>query len=513
MGNRAAGCLALYVLRFLCAVPLTSSYGGPFHKAAALGHIKEVQRLTVDSWQGKVDINAKGDDDWTPLHFAAWRAHMEVCETLLKRPPPFGANVKAVTDYGGTALHLVAHGTLASKERLRVCQLLIDKGADVNQGTKDGTTPLYLAALKSNVAVFKLLLVSDANIKAVSLHGSSVLQAACKGGDVEIVAELLRRGASVTHKDDFGLTALHTAARANLSAATSKLLLVHGADVDARDDDGATPLYLAASMGHADVVQLLLDRGASIDAKDDEWVTALHVAAKEGHDWVVEVLIKGGANVNARTDGGVTPLHMAVKSGSVKVCEVLRLNRADLRAQSDDGETPLHIAARAGRGNVCLWLLDHGASVDARDTKRGSTALHVAARAGHVLVMQTLLLRGAGIDAMTGDGLSPLHGASSAGQVAAVALLINRGANVNAKYRFVDKKGHRLQVSPVHLAANRGHLMISKLLIKHLKKKGDREWRRAMSKKQSVANWMTGVERWTAKSIRKDLKKFMRDEL
>ena len=34
MGNRAAGCLALYVLRFLCAVPLTSSYGGPFHKAA-----------------------------------------------------------------------------------------------------------------------------------------------------------------------------------------------------------------------------------------------------------------------------------------------------------------------------------------------------------------------------------------------------------------------------------------------------------------------------------------------
>jgi len=506
-------CWALYLSVVFSLVRPTSSYGGPFHRAAALGHVTEVQRFVVESWQGKADINAKGDDEWTPLHFTAWKAHLEVCETLLQRPPPFGANVAAVTDYGGTALHLCAYGTPATEERLNVCRFLLDKAASVNAATKDGTTPIYLAALKANIHVLRLLLERGADVNALSLHRASVLQAACKGGNVDIVRDLLKHDVKVKHKDAFGMTALHTAARANISAAIAEVLVDNGAAVDARDDDGATPLYLAATMGHVDTCKLLLKHGARHDSKDDEWVTPLHAAARAGQAAAAHELIEAGANVNARTDEGVTPLFMAVKSGSVQVCELLRLQRVDLKAQADDGDTPLHVAARAGRAHVCLWLLDHGAAVDARDGKRGSTALHVAARAGHILVMQTLLVHGAAIDAMTGDGLSPLHGAASAGQLTAVALLIDRGANVNAKYRFVNKKGQQLQVSPVHLAANRGHLLIAKLLVKHLQKRGDREWRQALRTPSSVLNWVENVMKWTAHPIRRDLQKFLKDEL
>ena len=233
-------CWALYLSVVFSLVRPTSSYGGPFHRAAALGHVTEVQRFVVESWQGKADINAKGDDEWTPLHFTAWKAHLEVCETLLQRPPPFGANVAAVTDYGGTALHLCAYGTPATEERLNVCRFLLDKAASVNAATKDGTTPIYLAALKANIHVLRLLLERGADVNALSLHRASVLQAACKGGNVDIVRDLLKHDVKVKHKDAFGMTALHTAARANISAAIAEVLVDNGAAVDARDDGEST---------------------------------------------------------------------------------------------------------------------------------------------------------------------------------------------------------------------------------------------------------------------------------
>ena len=97
-------------------------------------------------------------DDWTALHYAAWKARPVICELLLQKKPPFGSNVNRKNDCesstrlfcmatrknssamprteslhalqsdGGTALHLAAHGSDQPSARLHVCKLLLDQG-------------------------------------------------------------------------------------------------------------------------------------------------------------------------------------------------------------------------------------------------------------------------------------------------------------------------------------------------------------------------------------------------
>jgi ankyrin repeat protein len=51
-----------------------------------------------------IDINAKGLDDWTALHFASNEANIAVVKILCAR----GANIEAITRNKRTALHLAS---------------------------------------------------------------------------------------------------------------------------------------------------------------------------------------------------------------------------------------------------------------------------------------------------------------------------------------------------------------------------------------------------------------------
>ena len=58
--------------------------------------------------------------------------------------------------------------------------------------------------------------------------------------------------------------------------------------------------------------------------------------------------------------------------------------------------TPLHAAAEGGHTEICRLLLEHGAKINARDSKR-NTALHLACRNNHVSLVELLRDKGADI--------------------------------------------------------------------------------------------------------------------
>jgi hypothetical protein len=99
---------------------------------------------------------------------------------------------------------------------------------------------------------------------------------------LEILRELLGRGANPNQKGPDGATPLHKAAKtAYADEHTLRLLaLLVGAkaDVDARDDRGATALMEAARARRATVARFLLDRGADSSLKDCAGQTALDIA-------------------------------------------------------------------------------------------------------------------------------------------------------------------------------------------------------------------------------------------
>ena len=93
------------------------------------GDLEAVKRL--------IDAKVSIDSDHyygTPLKLACANGHIKIAELLIAK----GADMNAGGNEGGTALHGAAIG--GHKE---IVELLIEKGADVNAEGNEGGTPLY----------------------------------------------------------------------------------------------------------------------------------------------------------------------------------------------------------------------------------------------------------------------------------------------------------------------------------------------------------------------------------
>ena len=64
-----------------------------------------------------------------------------------------------------------------------IVKYLIDKGADVNSGDKEGLTSLHKAILKRNLEIVKLLLSHGANPSLVSSRNASPVFMAASSGN------------------------------------------------------------------------------------------------------------------------------------------------------------------------------------------------------------------------------------------------------------------------------------------------------------------------------------------
>ena len=78
------------------------------------------------------------------------------------------------------------------------------------------------------------------------VEGDTPLHAAADGDFLEIVTQLVERGANVHAKNDLGTTVLHVAA-SRAGATLVKLLLDQGADMEAVDQYGDTPVLIAGA--------------------------------------------------------------------------------------------------------------------------------------------------------------------------------------------------------------------------------------------------------------------------
>lgn len=302
----------LNVLHWLCG-PLEDRSGPEkkpaksLHHAALLGHIDQVQLLISSGF----DVNAKDKLNQTPLHWAAITGKRKVAELLLTK----GADVNAKHRAGDTALHVAA-----SRGHKGMAQLFIAKGADVNSKNNDGQTPVVAAMAQNRRNIIELLVARGADISNIHLaaylgdadkvksfldegadvneeseSGYTPLHYAAMENSKDVAELLLAKGAGVNAKNKYGATPLHEAVRKGYKD-LAELLIASGADVNARDSSGVTtPLNYAAYLGHKDIAELLITKGADVNAKDNTSRTPLRWAKKRGHKEIVKLLRKHGA--------------------------------------------------------------------------------------------------------------------------------------------------------------------------------------------------------------------------
>jgi len=133
----------------------------------------------------------------------------------------------------------------------------------------------------------------DAHCPATTRCGhpttDTLLHAAAVTDQLELVRELLKRGASVDLQTSLGITALMGAAGyGRLSIVL--VLLQHSANPDLQDNNGSTALMLAAYHGHEACVQALLRAKANTELLDEDGNAVLQHAENKGHTSIAALL-------------------------------------------------------------------------------------------------------------------------------------------------------------------------------------------------------------------------------
>ena len=104
--------------------------------AVKKGKLEEIENLLDESKYGDLtaDLDAKGLDEFTPLHCSVIESQFKVAEYLLK----LGANVNSVSSELRTPLHLACE-----KGYKDFIELLLNYKANINAQDIDGNTPLH----------------------------------------------------------------------------------------------------------------------------------------------------------------------------------------------------------------------------------------------------------------------------------------------------------------------------------------------------------------------------------
>ncbi len=71
---------------------------------------------------------------------------------------------------------------------------------------------------------------------------------------------------------------------------------------------GVTLAWIAASRGHAQIIQLLLDAGVNLQISNKDGATPAFAAAEENHVKVLELLRDANLNLDASDEDGRTRL-------------------------------------------------------------------------------------------------------------------------------------------------------------------------------------------------------------
>jgi hypothetical protein len=241
---------------------------------------------------------------------------------------------------GLTALHFAVR-----EGDLDTVKVLVEAGADVNQVSEFGWTPLLTATQNRYYELGKYLLENGANPNVANEGGWNPLYIATDNRNIE-------GGDYPTRKPDMD------------HLAYIKLLLAAGADPNLRmnsstetrtifthqwlREEGATPFLRAAQSSDLELMKLLLEHGADPNINTLKGVTPLMVAS--GIAWVEGVTFEWSEEANLET------LRMLLELGN------------DVNAQdAEDGRTALMGAAHKGRTAAIQMLVDAGGDLSLRD--------------------------------------------------------------------------------------------------------------------------------------------------
>lgn len=246
-----------------------------------------------------------------PLHFAVREGDMDTVRTLVEA----GADVNQTSEFGWTPLL-----TATQNRFYQIGKYLLDHGADPNISNGGGWNPLYIATDNRNIEK------GDYPVRQGDMdHLEFIKLLLDHGADPNILMASSTETRTVfTNQwlNEDGATPFLRAAQSS-DLELMKLLMQHGADPNINTRDGVTPLMLAAGIAwvegvtyewsedaNRETIRWLIELGNDVNAQDREDLrTALMGAAHKGRTYAIQMLVDAGADLTLRDVGSRDTTH------------------------------------------------------------------------------------------------------------------------------------------------------------------------------------------------------------
>ena len=464
---------------------MADNYGWTALHRSALNGSYDLVKLFAENG---TDIYLKTREGMNCFHFAASRAHLNLCKALMKKH-----NFKGDTadNYGWTALQ-----RSAQNGNYDVVKFFADNGTDIFLKMEEGNDCLHIAALNGHLKLCeKLVAEHKFDVNMVDNLGWTALHHSARNGSYELIEFFIKMGADIHLKTNDGQNCFHIAARFEHLNLCKTLIDIHNFDVDMTNSMGWTVLHFSAQSGSHDLIDFFVKKGVNVLLETRAGNNSLHIAASNGHLSLCETLItKYKLDVKMTDNDGWTALRSAAENGSYELIEFFVEKKIGIYQKTNDGKNCLHIAASKGHFNLCKTLIEKiNFNVDMVDNKKW-TALHYAAQKGSYELMNYFIAKGTDVLLKTKDGLNCLHIAASNGHLNLCKTLINEiNFDVNIAddegrtalycsaqsgndelFGFIADKGTNIFLKTkggqncLHIAAGRGHFNLCKTLIEKI---------------------------------------------
>lgn len=311
----------------------------------------------------EINLQSKGRDSNTALHFSCLGKAPEVAELLLK----YNASVLVKNEQGNIPLHF-SYRIADKKSRDQLINHFVDRGASMNAANSDGNTLLHI-------------LINDVRLDKVKDH-------------IAHFSDQINFSA----KNKAGLTPLALAKTLRskkieeVIAQASEWVLGIKTGVNDRNNRGLTGLMIAAQRGDVDYTQQLISLGATVDLVDPQGNTALYRAVFYRNPETMKLLLLAKAAVNKKNNVGDTPLHIVFRftqsSECIAATQMLIQYGGNIYEQNNEGNTPLHLAVQNNMlGWVALFASPFGKAIK---NKQGKTPYDLARDLGLQEMMRVL---------------------------------------------------------------------------------------------------------------------------
>lgn len=247
---------------------------------------------------------------------------------------------------------------------------LVEQGANVCAGDKDGVTPLHHAAIKGHIEVANILIRNGADVDSRTKMGNTPLHCAARFGQYGMAELLLSYGADKNAVANAGCKPEDVAFLRDYPALAEMI-----ADAPQKPkqkfkkikkESLSKPLQKAALADDVKMVRQLLRDGADPDmivVSDTQRNPLLLLMAYHGHVEVTQALVDHGADIEARGHDGLTPLYGAVSKHQKECVDILLQAKADPNVRNEDGYPLFLYAVTEGYYYVTQKLLEAGADV------------------------------------------------------------------------------------------------------------------------------------------------------